>query len=185
MLIEIKHRINGNVLFAHDCNDNTILKTVNFAIKEKISLSDANLSDANLSGADLSCADLLGANLSDANLPGANLSCANLSDANLSNANLSGANLSCADLSYANLFGANLFGALGNMKEISSMQIELYKIAFTSEMLQIGCKTFSHNEWMNFNDEKIKEMDRYALKFWKKYKDFIFKAIELKFCKVY
>ena len=108
MNIQIKSRFSAEVLFEHDCENNSIRLTLDLAIKSCANLSCANLSCAdlscaNLSCADLSCANLSGADLSGANLSGADLSCANLSCANLSCANMSGAdlrraNLSCADL---------------------------------------------------------------------------------------
>ena len=88
MNIQIKSRFSAEVLFEHDCENNSIQLTLELAIK-----SGANLSDADLSRADLSRADLSGAYLSRANLSGAYLSRANLSRANLSGANLSGAYL--------------------------------------------------------------------------------------------
>ncbi len=104
-------------------------------------------------------------------------------DANLRNANLSGANLSGADLSDADLSDADLRNAVGNKKELRTMQIETYSISFTKDVLQIGCKRFTIQEWKNFNDEEISNMDRQALSFWNKWKDFIFQAIELSFGK--
>ena len=83
MNIQIKSRLSAEVLFEHDCENNSIRLTLELAIK---------------SGANLRYADLSGANLRDANLSGANLSRANLSRADLSDANLSGANLSGAYL---------------------------------------------------------------------------------------
>ena len=68
MNIQIKSRLSAEVLFEHDCENNSIRLTLELAIK-----SDANLSDANLSGANLSRADLSDANLSGANLSGAYL----------------------------------------------------------------------------------------------------------------
>ena len=88
MNIQIKSRFSAEVLFEHDCENNSIRLTLELAIKSRADLSDADLSGANLSGAYLSRADL-----SDANLSGANLSDANLSGAYLSDANLSGAYL--------------------------------------------------------------------------------------------
>ncbi|MEC5164040.1 pentapeptide repeat-containing protein, partial [Janthinobacterium sp. CG_S6] len=69
MLIEIKHRWTGAVLFSHDVEDNTMALTVQAARS-----ADANLRGADLSDANLSDADLRGANLSGADLSGANLS---------------------------------------------------------------------------------------------------------------
>jgi len=88
MKIEIKNRWNGDVIYSHECEDNSIIITVNKAVCEDVNLRSANLSGANLSGA----------NLYGANLYGANLSCANLSGADLRSANLSGADLYGADL---------------------------------------------------------------------------------------
>ena len=62
MKIEIKC-IYGSILFEYDCENNSIRKTLEQAIK-----SSANLSSANLSFADLSSANLRSANLSSANL---------------------------------------------------------------------------------------------------------------------
>ena len=106
-----------------------------------------------------------------------------LIDANLEGANLIDANLEGANLEGANLEGANLEGANGNLKELKNMQIETYSISFTKDILQIGCKRFSHTEWKNFSDDEINKMDKQALSFWNKWKYFIFKAIELSFKK--
>jgi len=116
MLIEIKHRATGTVLFAHNQDSNTVNTTLELAVKTRTDLSGAYLSRAYLYGANLMDANLPGANLSRAylsgtDLSGANLSGTDLSDANLSDANLSGANLSGTDLSRAYLFDANLSGA--------------------------------------------------------------------------
>ena len=111
MNIQIKSRFSAEVLFEHDCENNSIRLTLELAIKSRANLSGANLSGANLSRADLSGANLSRANLSRANLSGADLSDADLSDANLSGADLSRANLSGAYLSGANLSGAYLSGA--------------------------------------------------------------------------
>ena len=121
--------------------------------------------------------------LEDANLIGANLIDANLIGANLIGANLEGANLRGANLEDANLEDANLVNANGNLKELKNMQIETYSISFTKDILQIGCKSFSHTEWKNFSDDEINKMDTQALSFWNKWQDFIFKAIELSFKK--
>jgi len=166
MKIEIKNRDTNDVIFAFDCENNTIKKTVEEAVRLKINLTEANLSRTNLRVANLSWADLSGADLV--------------------GAYLSGAYLMGAYLSRTYLSVADLRGVLGNMKEICSMQIEQYPITFTNEVLQIGCKKFTHQEWLNFDDETIFKMDgKEALLFWNKYKDFIFKAIELRYGIIY
>ena len=104
MKIEIKHKINGSVLFS------TEAESWKIAVEEAVK-SGANLRSANLSSADLRSADLSYANLSYANLSYANLRSANLSSANLRYANLSYANLRSANLSYANLRSADLRSA--------------------------------------------------------------------------
>jgi len=168
-------------------------------------LSRADLSGADLSGADLSCADLSRADLSDASLFGANLYCANLSraylsradlfDASLFGAELSGADLSraylsCADLSDASLFGAELSGAdlsraylsgaNGLNDYLKCIQIDQYPITYTSDALQIGCERHAISDWADFDDHRIAKMDgKYALKFWRKYKAWIFQTIEM------
>ena len=58
MMIEIKNRYTKEIIFSHDCKENTIKKTVERAIKEKISLSYANLRSADLRSANLRLADL-------------------------------------------------------------------------------------------------------------------------------
>ena len=100
--------------------------------------------------------------------------------ANLSRANLSGVNLSGVNLYRVNLSKADLYGCIGNMLEVKSMQIETYYIAYTDSVLQIGCENHLIEEWKEFDNETIHNMDEnYAIDFWKKYKDYIFQTIEL------
>ena len=113
--IEIKN-INGDVLFSHTAENNSIKITVEEAVKKNVRLTLADLADAELAWADLEGANLEGANLEDADLSwadliGANLEDANLKDANLKGATLIGVNLKGADLDGANIYGANLNGA--------------------------------------------------------------------------
>src|SRR5580700_10222822 len=112
MLIELKSRWDGKVLFSHEAEENSVKLTLEMAVKAKVNLSGANLSGADLRCAYLRGAYLRGAYLSGADLSGANLIGAYLRGADLSGANLSGANLSGADLSGANLIGAYLRGAI-------------------------------------------------------------------------
>ena len=73
MKIEIKSHFDLEILFSHECTDNTLAITLAVAVNAKTNLYRANLRGANLRGADLRGADLYGANLGDANLRGANL----------------------------------------------------------------------------------------------------------------
>jgi len=83
MKIEIKNRFTLNVLFSYECEENTILKTVNEALKKGADLQDADLQGADLRGADLQGAVLRGANLQGADLQGADLRGADLQGADL------------------------------------------------------------------------------------------------------
>jgi hypothetical protein len=116
MKIEIKSRFSLEVIFSHECENNSVAITVQAAINAKANLRSADLYGADLYGANLRSADLYGADLRSAdlrsaNLGGANLGSANLYGANLRSANLGGANLGSADLRSANLYGANLRSA--------------------------------------------------------------------------
>lgn len=133
------------------------------------SLRWANLRWANLSRADLSKADLSGANLTRSNLNGASLRGANLRWANLSGTYLNGADLSKVDLRWAN----------GNNAEILSLQTGKYPITRTKEIMAIGCEQHSIEDWMAFDDTRIKRMDNGALKWWKVWKPIIQQWIEL------
>lgn len=124
--------------------------------------------------ADLHRANLYRADLSGAVLKWANMYGANMYEASLKNADLQGANLSRADLK-----GANLWGTIGNMQEIKSLQLDTYSITYTFDRLQIGCENHSIEEWRGFSDEDIEEMGSKALGWWRKYRDHIFKTIEL------
>ena len=83
MLIELKSRWDGKVLFSHEAEENSVKLTLEMAVKAKVNLSGANLSGADLRGADLRGAYLSGADLSGANLIGAYLRGAILRGANL------------------------------------------------------------------------------------------------------
>ena len=110
--IEIKN-INGDVIFKHTAENNSIKITVEEAVNKNVKLNRANLANANLAnaylrGANLANANLIGANLANADLIGANLRDAELAGANLSDADLYRANLTQANLSDANLYNTNL-----------------------------------------------------------------------------
>ena len=160
--IEIKNRFNSTVIYSHECDDNTIKITAINAILNGISLSDADLSDADLRYADLSDADLSGADLS-----GADLRYANLRDANLRGADLSGANLHVANLHGANLHCADLSGAA------VVIYGPMWSVYITNNHIRIGCQSHNLNDWVNYTDEEIENMDNDALEFWKENKEFI------------
>ena len=70
MKFEIKHRFNGSVLFAMECD--SLKVCVEAAVKSRANLAGANLARANLADAYLADANLARANLAGANLAGAN-----------------------------------------------------------------------------------------------------------------
>jgi hypothetical protein len=177
MLIEIKNRFTGSVIFSHEQEGNSLRITLDFAIKSEANLSGADLSGANLSRADLSGANLSEAYLSEADLSGAYLSGAYLSRADLSEANLSGANLSEAYLSRADLSEANLKEAKYGMATLKNGLLQLlgkyWPIYIFDAHIKIGCQFHSTEDWESFNDEQIADMDGSALPFWKENKDLI------------
>jgi len=116
--------------------------------------------------------------LQNANLYRADLYRANLRGANLRGANLRGANLRDADLQDADLRDANLRDCIGNNKEVRTLQSGKYIINITEKVIQIGCKRYTHDEWRNFSDDTIDEMDTGALEWWRVWKDIIFKIID-------
>ena len=137
MKINIKIKsIFGKLLFELEKEDNTIKETIIEALKE-----GADLRSANLYGANLRSANLEGANLRSANLRSANLEGANLYGADLEGANLEGANLEGANLRSANLEGAK------NKKEAYLPIFMKWGIAIKGNMLKIGCKEKSFEEW--------------------------------------
>ena len=143
-------------------------------------LYGANLEGANLNGANLNGANLYGVTLYGVNLKGVNLKGANLEGANLEGANLYGANLCGAKLGGADLNGANLEGANGVNEYVKCIQIEAYPITYTADILQIGCERHPIEDWRTFGCHRIVAMDgKGALKFWAKYKNWIFQTIAL------
>ena len=184
---DVFERFSGTLMFTAeiDCTDGAeesvkLGLSVKWALRNKANLYGANLEGANLYDANLYDANLEGADLYDADLTGANLYDANLTRANLSWADLTYANLSGANLYGADLYGANLSGANGVNDFIKCIQIETYPITYTDEVMQIGCEHHKITEWREFDNRRIAEMDgKCALKFWAKYKDWIFQTIEL------
>ena len=68
MKIEIKSRFSLEVLFSHECENNSVAITLAAAINAKANLRSADLRSANLYGADLRSANLRSADLYGADL---------------------------------------------------------------------------------------------------------------------
>ena len=148
-------------------------------------LRGADLERADLTGADLRRADMRRVDLREADLQAADMRGTYLQDANLWGADLRGANLWGADLRGANLRevnlqDANLRDCTGNRAEVKSLSvITVYPITYTADMLQIGCERHLISEWAQFDDDRIMRMDGSdAMRFWRKWKDYIFMTIE-------
>lgn len=210
MKIEIKNRYTKEVIFSHECKNNTVKKTVLEAIRQNCNLresdlsgsdlstcdlSGSNLSESDLSGSDLTLCDLSGSNLSRCNLRGSDLSESDLSESDLSWSNLRESDLSWSDLSWSDLSGSNLrgsdlrgsnlIGSNGNCKEIKTVQTDIWHVCMTANVMQIGCEQHTLIEWKNFNDDEISAMESGALEFWKNWKKLLFKFHEKSFPEVY
>lgn len=151
-----------------------------------VKLSFSDFRDCDFSGADLRRCDFRGAylcraNFFGANFFGANLCAANLCGTNFRNANLCSANLRSASLHDADLRGVELDNCAGDRKYIKSLFVSgAYPITYTARNLQIGCENHAIEKWWDFSDSQILEMEGdKALKFWRKYKEFIKLAIEI------
>ena len=116
-MIEIKRK-NLEPLIIEEAT--TVKEAVEYAVRNHISLEDAELS-----GVNLYCADLSHANLCNADLTAAILCRADLSNANLCLADLSGVDLFGADLTDANLFRANLFCA--DLTDADLSHVDLFR----------------------------------------------------------
>lgn len=177
---EVKNRFTGDVQFIAELEKDTGSYFLNLGLAIKWALQNkADLRGAHLRGADLRDTNITGADLTDANLTVANLTCADLTDANLTGANLTCADLRRANLTGANITGADLTGAVGNGKNIKLLQIEKYIVIYTSDVIQIGCRRYSIEEWRNFDNDTISDMDTGALDWWNKWKEMLFKIIEM------
>jgi uncharacterized protein YjbI with pentapeptide repeats len=99
---------------------------------------------------------------------------ANLCDADLCDADLRAANLCDADLRRANLWNLT-----GNRLHVKTIALEKYTITYTADYLQIGCQRHTFEEWFNFDDEKIGSMNSSASEWWAKWRETIFKLIEM------
>ena len=144
MKIQITALFSGSVLFEHEAENNTVSLTLVAAVK-----AGANLARANLAGAYLDGADLGGANLG--------------------GANLGGADLGGAYLGGAYLGGAYLDGEVLNKAPISLINLQ-WSILITGQYMRIGCQRHTHEEWRDFTDAKIRNMEIGALAFWREWK---------------
>ena len=118
------------------------------------------------------------ADLRYADLRGADLRGADLRRADLRYADLRYTALRGADLRYADLRGAFLWDCLGNGSHVISIQAGCYNVAYTSDVMQIGCERHAIKDWWRYDDETISAMDAGALNWWKTWKPILRKIIK-------
>jgi hypothetical protein len=58
------------------------------------------------------------------------------------------------------------------------MSFDTWHITFTKSHIAIGCEQHSIQEWADFSDKEIKEMDISAFGWWKKWKEIILLIVE-------
>ena len=143
---------------------------------------NVNLHEVDFSRCMLAHLTITNSILTDAQLVESSYIAANFTDSNLQGANCNSSSFIGAILTGVNLTNVSLWNTIGNGEEIKSLQLEGWPIAYTAENLQIGCENHKINDWWEFSDCEISEMDDDdddALEWWYKYKDHIRKTIEL------
>ena len=159
---------------------------------EPIDLSDLTMKNLSFKGTNLSWADLSKSkfnfckfdlvNLSDVNLTNSLLNTCSFKFTQLMGADLRGADLFQSDLSWADLTNAKLRGASVYMTNLHDailpenmlvLNTPEWQVTFIDENIQIGCKSYSREEWDQFDDLEIEYMGSNATKFWSKYKTMI------------
>lgn len=63
----------------------------------------------------------------------------------------------------ANLRGANFL----------VLMLPIWTVYIHKQTVRIGCKHYTHDEWLAFSDSEIHDMDSKALGWWKQYKPVI------------
>lgn len=90
------------------------------------------------------------------------------------------ADLRWANLGWANLAKVDIINAVGNMREIKSLQVDTYFVAYTSEVMAIGCEQHTLAEWWAFTDEEIHKMDgQRGLDWWRKWRPILMQIMEV------
>ena len=169
--ITIRRWDNGNVIFSHTCEYNTISKTINEAVKQhvdlayadlhnrflsEIDMSDVNLTNANLNYTTIVNSVLIKANLSYASLKSCNIKYSDLGYIDLSSACLENALLSYVNMSYSVLKNADFNNArlvLTNWSFVDVSDTNLKEVEFDS--VRFDCINF--NRAKGINDQCPKE----------------------------
>jgi hypothetical protein len=170
--MKLKRWDTGKVIFETECSSwEELLKG---ALKAKVIFFKADFRDADFRGADFS-----DANFRYSDFRGADFSGADFSGADFRYSDFRYSDFSNADFRDADFRGSKHQYKIGNMVEWHSMLLETYVIGFNSRILTIGCQQNTIKKWKEFTDTEISKMDKGALEWWRKWKDFIFQAIEL------
>ena len=83
------------------------------------------------------------------------------------------ADLSGADLRRADLSGANLSGA-----DLIIITWSHWTTYITKGHVRIGCQSHTLEEWREFSDDQISDMDPRSINFWKQNKELIISLCE-------
>jgi hypothetical protein len=132
----------------------------------------------NFTGTDLRGMDFTGVNFTGADFTGADLENVNFTGANLNGVNFNGANLYHANLTGVNLNGSNFIGANLTSVNLIVLQLSIWTVYIHADTMQIGCKHYSHDEWLSFDEDTIQRMYPDALSWWREYKPLIVNGIK-------
>jgi len=141
---------------------------------ERADLSRRDLRRASMDGFNLNGAILNGASMNGASMDGASMNRASMDEASINRASMNRASMDGASMNRAILDGAT-----GNMVEIKSIFLETWPIAYTADVMQIGCQRHLITEWWAFDDASIDIMDSGALDWWRKWKPVLQQIIEM------
>lgn len=121
--IAIRERYTDKELFTHECDDNTMEKTLNEAARQRISLEGADLRFVDLSGAFLHDLNLRGASLVGAKMVRCSLRYVSMAGADLKDADLRVSTFYNVDLSYADMRGGNFQNAIISFSTLSRARL--------------------------------------------------------------
>ena len=141
--------------------------------------SESDFSESDFSGSDFSWSDFSGSDFSESDFSESDFRGSNFSGSNFRGSDFRGSDFSGSDFRGLDFRKSRHQYKIGNMREWHSMQLDRYMIVFDKNILAIGCQQHSIKKWKEFSDKEISNMDKAALDWWNKWKDFIFKAIEL------
>lgn len=131
----------------------TIREAVEEAVRQRVSLKNADLQNADLKHANLEGADLSYANLANTTLSNASLENANLTGANLSNCTADGINLSFASLQHVQIEKGNMSRA--NLKGADMDECKISDTDFSQSTLHAATSRSGSFEDCNFNQADL------------------------------